>query len=124
MSKEKYKAAAVLIAQKLGMPDFMYQAIVVSDDEKERARQIIRGIKEIILNICDAVKPGNNNVIIPFNTAVIEALNIQNAKDMTTIQRLFTWLSLLPIVKIEKRPNIVIRKKGEVIRQVMPLATF
>ena len=122
MAKEKYKAAARLIAEKWGTPDFMYQATVVSDAEKDKARQIIREIRDNLLSISGAVKPGRNNVIVPFNTAIIDALNTDDAQDMNTTQRLFTWLSLLPIVKLEKRPRIIIRRKGEIIREVMPLA--
>jgi len=124
MAKEKYKAAARLIAEKWGTPDFMYQATVVSDAEKDRARQIIREIRDNLLSISGAVKPGRNNVIVPFNTAIIDALNTDDAQDMNTTQRLFTWLSLLPIVKLEKRPRIIIRRKDEIIREVMPLALF
>jgi hypothetical protein len=124
MAKEKYKAAARLIAEKWGTPDFMYQATVVSDAEKDKARQIIREIRVNLLSISGAIKPGRNNVIVPFTTAIIDALNTDDAQDMNTTQRLFTWLSLLPIVKLEKRPRIIIRRKGEIIREVMPLALF
>ena len=83
MAKEKYKAAARLIAKKWGTPDFMYQATVVSDAEKDKARQIIREIRDTLLSISGAVKPGKNNVIVPFNTAIIDALNTNDAQDIT-----------------------------------------
>jgi len=51
MAKEKYKAAARLIVEKWGTPDFMYQATVVSNAEKDKARQIIREIRDNLLSI-------------------------------------------------------------------------
>jgi hypothetical protein len=123
MDKEKYKAAIDLIGKKFGLPDFLYQAIVVSKLEKEKVCEIIRGFRENILNVCGAIEPGSNNVIIPFEEVVINALKSDKAHDMTVAYRLFSYLSLLPIINIEKRPRIVYRRKGEPITQVMPLAT-
>jgi hypothetical protein len=124
MTKEKYRAAIELIGKKFGLPDFMYQEVVVSNAEKVKAREIVHRFKDNILNVCSAIEPGNNNVIVPFQKNVLDALKADDAQDMTVTYRLFSWLSLLPIVKIEKRPRLIIRKKGEVIRQVIPFALF
>ena len=43
---------------------------------------------------------------------------------MTVAYRLFSYLSLLPSINIDKGPRIVFRKKGEPITQVMPFATY
>jgi hypothetical protein len=43
---------------------------------------------------------------------------------MTVAYRLFSYLSLLPIINLEKRPRIVFRKKGDLIVQIMPFATY
>jgi hypothetical protein len=102
----------------------MYESFVVSKPEKEKVRQIIRKLKESILNVCDAVEPGNNNVIVPFEEVIINALKADKAYDMTIAYRLFSYLSLLPIINLEKRPRILFRKKGEPLTQVMPFATY
>jgi hypothetical protein len=124
MDKEKYREAIKLIGKKFGLPDFMYQATIVSNSQKEQVREIIRGLRENILNVCDAIDSGRNNVIIPFEEVIIESLQSNKAQDMTVAYRLFSYLSLLPIVNIDKRPRIVFRKKGEPITQVMPFATY
>lgn len=66
MDKDKYKAAIDLIAKKFSYPNYMYESLVVSKSEKEKVRQIIRGLRENILNVSDAIAPGDNNVIVPF----------------------------------------------------------
>jgi hypothetical protein len=124
MDKEKYKAAIELIGKKFGLPDFLYQIQVVSNLEKEKVCKIIRGLRENIVNVCNAIDSGRNNVIIPFGEVIIQSLQSNKAQDMTVAYRLFSYLSLLPIVNIDKRPRIVFRKKGEPITQVMPLATY
>jgi hypothetical protein len=102
----------------------MYESLVVSKSEKEKVREIIRGLKENILNVCDAIEPGNNNVIVPFEEVIISALKSDKAQDMTVAYRLFSYLSLFPIINLEKRPKIIFRKKGEPIAQVIPIATY
>src|SRR5919202_5325732 len=124
MDKDKYKAAIDLIGKKFSLPNFMYESLVVSKLEKEKVRDIIQGLKERILNICDAVQPGDNNVIVPFEEVIITALKSDKAHDMTVAYRLFSYLSLLPIINLEKRPRIVFRKKGDPIAQVLPFATY
>jgi len=124
MDKDKYKAAIDLIGKKFSYPNYMYESLVVSKSEKEKVREIIRGLKENILNVCDAIEPGNNNVIVPFEEVIINALKSDKAHDMTVAYRLFSYLSLLPIINLEKRPRILFRKKGDPIAQVMPFATY
>jgi hypothetical protein len=124
VGKSKYKAAIDLIGKKFSLPNFMYESLIVSKSEKEKVREIIAGIKEKILNICDAIAPGDNNVIVPFEERIISSLRSDKAHDMTVAYRLFSYLSLLPAINIEKRPRMVFRKKGEPITQIMPFAIY
>jgi hypothetical protein len=66
MSAEKYANAVDLICDRFGLPDFAYQAKIVNDIDKEKAREIIKDIKHKMLETCERVEPGKNNVIIPF----------------------------------------------------------
>ena len=102
----------------------MYQAAVVSKYEKYEATNLIKELKQKILGICDAINPGDNNVIIPFREAITSALKTDKAQDMTIAYRLYSYLALLPIVNIEKRPKIVFRRSGEITSQVLPFATI
>lgn len=98
--------------------------MVVSKSEKEKVRGIIRGLKENILNVCNVLEPGNNNIIVPFEEVIINALKSDMAHDMTVAYRLFSYLSLLPTINLEKRPRILFRKKSEPVAQIMPIATY
>ena len=46
MSQEKYQKAIGCITAKYSLPDFAYQHEVVSDQEKERAKNIIVNIQD------------------------------------------------------------------------------
>ena len=124
MTKEKYNEAINLIIDKSSLPDFIYQNEIVSDEEKDKAREIIKGLKEEIQNICGNVTPGKNNVIIPFSALIRESIPKEKALDMTRANRLSTYLSFLPIVYFYKRPRITIVKKGDIKIQTIPIATF
>ena len=108
----------------MGLPDLAYQAKIVSDLDKEKAREIILGIKDKMQQICDRVKPGKNNVLVPFHQTVEDSLTKQNASDMTTATRLFGILNLLPIINIDKRPKIIVREKGNPVIQTIPFTLF
>ena len=102
----------------------IYQHTVVSDQDKDIAREIVKGLKEQIQDICRDVKPGKNNVIIPFNESILELLPKAKSEDMTRANRLYTYLSFLPIVYFHERPRITIVKKGDTNIQTIPIATF
>jgi hypothetical protein len=126
MSAEKYAHAVDLICDRFGLPDFAYQAKIVSDLDKEKAREIIKDIKYEMLEICEREEPGKNNVIIPFMDTIKESLPKQRAFDMTTTNRIGGFLSLLPMVNVDKRPRLIVRKKNEpsFLPQVIPFASF
>ena len=102
----------------------IYQHTVVSNQDKDKAREIIKGLKEQIQDICRDVKPGKNNVIIPFNESILELLPKAKSEDMTRANRLYTYLSFLPVVYFHNRPRITIVKQGDTKIQTIPIATF
>ena len=126
MSTEKYANAVDLICDKFGLPDFAYQAKIVSDLDKEKVREIIDDIKQKMLEICNRVEPGKNNVIIPFIDTIKKSLPKQKAFDMTTSNRLGGFLSLIPLVNVDKRPRLVVKKKNEssFLSHRIPFALF
>jgi hypothetical protein len=124
MSTDKFSEAVNLISSKFSVPDLVYQHTVVSDEEKNKAREIVIGLKEQIQDICRDVKPGKNNVVIPFSGLIVNLLPKEKAEDMTRANRLYTYLSFLPIVNFHKRPRITIVKKGDTKIQTLPIATF
>lgn len=124
METTKYAAAVDLICEKFGLPDFAYQSKIVSDSDKEKACEIIKGIKERITDICSNVLPGKNNVVIPFYESLKKSLSKQKAFDMTVANRFLGFLSLLPIINAYKRPTLVVSNKGELTVQTIPFALF
>jgi hypothetical protein len=124
MSTEKFNEAINLISNKFSVPDLIYQHTVVSDSQKDIAREIIKGLKEQIQDICRDIQPGKNNVIIPFNESILELLPKAKSEDMTRANRLYTYLSFLPIVYFHDRPRITVVKKGDTNIQTIPIATF
>jgi hypothetical protein len=124
MSIEKYSGAVDLIGDKYGLPDFAYQAKVVSDSEKQKVQELIREIKEKISDACNGVEPGKNNVMIPFYEILTNSLPKEKAFDMTVANRFFSYLSLLPLIQIGKRPRLFVRKPENVTFQTMPFALF
>jgi hypothetical protein len=53
MTPQKYKESIELMGAKNGLPDFVYDATVVSESEKNQAREIIKDLKEKILHISE-----------------------------------------------------------------------
>ena len=43
---------------------------------------------------------------------------------MTTANRLFSFLTLLPTINVDNRPKIVLRRGGDPVIQTMPFALF
>jgi hypothetical protein len=124
MTAEKYASAVDLIGDKLGLPDFAYQSKVVSDADKEKAREIIKGIKQGIEDICSNLQPGKNNILVPYHEVLKKSLPKQKAFDMTVANRFFGFLTLLPIVNSDRRPRLIVREKESIILQTNLFALF
>jgi hypothetical protein len=124
MDAEKYSAAIDLIGDKFGLPDFAYQAKVVSDLEKEQVQRVIGEIRQSIVEICSGVEAGKNNVIIPFNDVLTKSLPKEKTFDMTIANRYFSYLSLLPLINADKRPRLVVTNKDKLTVQTIPFALF
>jgi hypothetical protein len=124
MTAEKYSEAVELIGERFGLPDFAYQARIVSDSDKKKACEIVRVIREKMLEVSNKVEPDKNNVIIPFYEVLTKLLSKEKAFDMTTANRFFGFLSLLPIVNIEKRPRLVLMDKKGYDLGIIPFALF
>ena len=109
MDTEKYEAAIDLSADIFGIPDFMYQAKILENQDYEKCRELVLQIKEKMLELSDKVKQGKNQRVLfhAFGDAIKRSLPKTKALDMTTGNRLFTFLSLLPIINIDRRPRLV-----------------
>lgn len=110
MDATKYNSAVDLIFEKNCNPDFVYQQKVVSDEEKDKAREIILNIKDDLLSFSTAAgKPGKNNTLIPFAHLLKKLIPKTNtAQDMTFTNRLLELTKLLANVYNKKRPYMEI----------------
>ena len=125
MTQEKYNEAIDLILDKSSVPDLIYQYEIVSDYEKDKAREIILKLKEQIQAICNGLEPGKNNIIIPFIELIRQLIPKEKTSDMTRANRLATYLMFLPLIHFDKRPRIEIGIEGDLLsKQIIPIATF
>ena len=115
MTTDKYNEAIDLIANKFSVPDLVYQHEIVSDYEKDKAREIILSIKDQVQGIRNDLLPGKNNVIIPFKHLILQHISKERAADMTRANRIFTYLSFLPTIYFDKRPRIEIGIEGDIL---------
>jgi hypothetical protein len=105
----------------------MYQAKILKRQDFEKCRELVLQIKSKMLEISDKLEPGKNQrVFVPFSDAVKGSLPKTRGLDMTTSNRLFNFLSLLPVINIDRRPRLVTttgREKDRLI-EVTPIALF
>ena len=121
MSQEKYHKAIERISTKYSLPDYAYQQEVVSDQEKEIAKNIIVNIQNKIIDTCNSsLKRDHNQVFIPYYKPLESCLPFSDASYMSAAKVLFTWISLS--ATIHQRP--LIRAMDGIYVQQIPLATF
>ena len=121
MSQEKYHKAIECITAKYSLPDYAYQQEVVSDQEKDIAKNIIINIQNKIADTCShSIKHDHNQVFIPYHKPLEASLPFSDASYMTAAKTLFTWISLL--ATIHPRPEI--HAMNGIYVQTIPLATF
>ncbi len=105
MDVEKYQNAVDLIIEKNSIPDLVYQQKVVSDEDKDIAREIVLNIRDDLLSLLDATKPGKNNILVPFGHLLKKIISKNNtSQDMTFVNRLMHHIVLFANIHIKKRP--------------------
>jgi hypothetical protein len=106
MSQEKYLESNILTFQKLGLPNFIQQQIIISDRDVELARKCILYLKQEIKTLCpiryDATtnefKP-LNPVWIPFQQYLAEALPSNRGPTMRTASHVGSLLDTVALTK-------------------------
>lgn len=122
MSQEKYQKAIGCITAKYSLSDFAYQREIVSNQEKERAKNIILNIQERITEICKhSPVSDHNQVFIPYHEALEASLPYSDASYMSAAKTLFRWINLL--ATIHQRPSLEVWY-DKLYVQTIPLATF
>ena len=126
MTKEKYNNAVKHITIEKSLPKFLYEKNVVSDTEKNKAREIIIGIQQDISNICNGPeKTSHNQIYNPFYQTISGYIPNTEASDMTAAGRFFDFISLSTLVNSRRRPKIrFIKNMSDYLVQIIPLAAF
>lgn len=125
MDVEKYKAAVDHIIEKNSITDFVYQQKVVSDKDKDIAKEIIIDIRNSLLSFSNLTKPGKNNVIVPFPHLIKRIVSKNNsAQDMTFASRLMNQIALLTSIYFKNRPYLEVTPIFESTSFRIPLALF
>ncbi len=127
MDPVKYDAALDLMAEKFGSPNLVYEVKIVSREEKEVARDMIKEIKGALLDLTvTSAEPGDNNVIVPFIVPLNKSLSRQKASDMTIGYRLFSFLSLVAQINLRSRCCLRVADPSRKVVSIrrFPLATF
>src|SRR5919106_4008611 len=84
MSQEKYHNAIECITTKYSLPDYAYQQVVVSDQEKDIAKNIIVNVQNRIVDICSSsLKRDRNQVFIPYYRPLKASLPSTDASYMS-----------------------------------------
>ncbi|MGH9976909.1 MAG: hypothetical protein ACRD8Z_13900, partial [Nitrososphaeraceae archaeon] len=126
MTKEKYNNAVKHISIEKSLPKFLYEKNVVSDTEKNKAREIIIGIQQDISDICNGPeKTSHNQIYNPFYQTLSGSIPNTEASDMTAAGRFFDFISLSTLVNSRRRPKIrFIKNMSDYLVQIIPLSTF
>jgi hypothetical protein len=84
MTPEKYKESIELMGAKNGLPDFVYDATIVSESQKNQTKEMIKELKQKMLLISERNNTGSQNIFIPFYESLEKSLPTDKASDITT----------------------------------------
>ena len=106
MSKQKYTEANILTFEKLGLPDFVQDQIIVSKKEMEIARKCILLLRKRIKRLCslpdnfDGLNhKHNNSVWIPYFEYLAKSLPATRGIDMRSAKHIGSLLAVIAIAK-------------------------
>jgi hypothetical protein len=109
MNKQKYLESNVLIAQRKGLPNIVQQKLIISDGDKELAKECFLYLREEIQQRSAGGISGKSNtpVWIPFGQLLAEILPSNKGSDSRNTNRIFALLNIIPLTKAHLRPKLV-----------------
>jgi hypothetical protein len=112
-TNEKVVASVDLATDSGTLPDLAYQAEVVTDREKSRAKSIVRDIKLEILEVMRNLRrpdgkydKDKSSVFAPFDFALKAAFPKRDMNDVTNVKRFLSFQTLSTLTSINIRPVI------------------
>lgn len=119
-SKEKIRAAKRLIGMKYGCTNEEYDTLVVSKEDKERAKGIIKVIIAKLKQHSKYFGPKQTGIKIPFQRTIVDSIPDDRVWEMTVGERMMKYLSVITKVNMDFRPKIVNVETGA----FYPISTF
>jgi hypothetical protein len=107
MVSKKYEESNQLIAQIKGLPSMIQDQLIVSDNEKEKARQCVLYLKQNL-----SLSLSKSDIWIPYGGILGEALKAEKGTDVRNTKRIFSLLNIIPLVKSDNRPKLSL--KGDI----------
>jgi hypothetical protein len=108
MNKQKYFESNVLIAQRRGLPNIVQQKLIISDEDKELAKECFLYLRdEIQQRSAGGVTGKSSPVWIPFGQLLAEILPSNKGSDSRNTNRIFALLNIIPLTKAHLRPKLV-----------------
>ena len=105
MTRQKYEESNLLIAQRKGLPSMIQEQIIVSYRDIGLAKQcvsyLIQGLKKSLKN--------KNDIWIPYGQILAEALKADKGTDVRNTKRIFSLLNIIPLVKSDTRPKLMLK---------------
>ena len=103
MIPEKYQDANVLIAQRMGLPKLMQEALIVSSAQIELAKKCVAHLSAQIRNLGASTY---NPAWIPFAQILSEILPSEKGTDNRTTKRIFSFLSIITLSRAHLRGRL------------------
>ena len=108
MVSKKYEESNQLIAQIKGLPSMIQDQLIVSDNDKQKAKQCVLYLKQNL-----SISLSKNDVWVPYGGILGEALKAEKGTDVRNTKRIFSLLNIIPLVKSDNRPKLSL-KKGDI----------
>ena len=119
MIKAKYEESTTLIAQRKGLPSFIKNQVIVSNQDVELAKQCAPYIKQELRKLSE----NKIDVWIPYYDVIARALKSDKGTDLRHSNRIFTLLNMIPLVKCTNRQILSIGKNpGSIIATLEDLS--
>ncbi len=119
-SEKKIQEAKRLIGHKFGSLEEEYDEVVVSRDDKEKAKQIIRILTAKLKQHSKHFEPKQSGVKIPFEAAIVDSIPNNQVWNMTVTERMMKYLSIITKANMDSRPKLVNEDNGK----FYPISTF
>ena len=115
MTKEKYEESNLLIAQRKGLPSFIQDQVIVSEHD-------IKSSKQCVNYLIENLKTVKNNVWIPYSDILAESLKAEKGTDVRNTKRIFSLLTIIPLVKSDARQRLSINGNTSIIATLEDLS--